>query len=237
MVADPAFAALAPGWAFALHDLSGVPRGVAHVPERPVNRASRGLRLRPTGTEAHAAQPETGRSPAPAMAALATALPALSRGQFPGADSRLATLTHMRRGEPAFDVAPGRREVPCTIRTLTDGPMDALRAEAVALAEAARHGVALEVKEADVFAACANDSEVAARLAAAACAAGLAVEAGLPVRPPEDFGVFDHAAKAAMLIPSAGNGPDLHDPDHDFEDGLIAPGAALLAGAARRVLG
>ncbi|UWQ16215.1 amidohydrolase [Jannaschia sp. M317] len=236
---DSGFAPLAPDWAFALHNEPDVPRGVAHVPDGLASPPSVGLRLAFTGTEAHACAPETGTSPGDAMAALMTALPALSGGTFPQDGYRLVTLTHAVLGAPAFGIAPGRGEVWITCRTTSDASLAELEAmirdQAARAAEAA--GLTLEVTEHDRFLAGINTPEAAALLRAAASEAGLDAVPGVPLRASEDFGRFGHDCPSAMLLLGAGPGPALHNPDFDFDDDLIAPGAALLVGAVRRVTG
>ncbi|PWJ21317.1 amidohydrolase [Jannaschia seohaensis] len=232
---DPRFAPLAPDWAFALHNLPDLPRGVAHVPDGLASAASVGLAIALTGVEAHASAPETGRSPAPELARLMDTLPALSRAVFPAPDFRLVTLTHARLGAPAFGIAPGRGEVFATLRTSSDAALAALEAEARALI-GQPDGLSVEITEHDRFLAGVNDPEAAALLREAAKAAGLEALHGTPLRASEDFGRFGHDCPAAMLLLGAGPGPALHNPDYDFDDRLIAPGAATLAGTARLAL-
>ena len=234
VLADPRFPELAPDMGVALHNLPGLPRGKAIVAPGPACSASRGMRISLQGREAHASSPETGLSPAPALARLVEELPALSAGAGPADPGfRLVTLTHARMGAPAFGVAPGRAELFATLRTPQDDAMEGLVADAVARAEAAArsHGLALEIGWQDVFAACVNAQEPAEALARAAGRAGLDVSAeGLPMRFSEDFGRFGRAAPAALLLLGAGTDhPPLHDPRYDFPDALIADGVALFS--------
>ncbi|SFI41290.1 amidohydrolase [Jannaschia pohangensis] len=236
--ADPAYGALTPDWAFALHNEPDLPRGTAHVPVGLASAPSVGLRLDLTGTEAHACAPETGLSPAAAMARLMAELPALSGGRFPMADYRLVTLCHARLGDAAFGIAPGRAEVLVTARTTSDASLAELVATIRALAERVAHdaGLALAITEHDAFLAGVNHPDAARILHSAASAAGIATQTGVPLRASEDFGRFGHDCPAAMLLLGAGPGPALHNPDYDFDDALIAPGAALLISAARAAL-
>lgn len=232
---DPRFAPLTPDWAFALHNEPDIPRGVAHVPAGLASAPSVGLRLSLTGVEAHACAPEDGVSPGVAIAALMTALPGLSRGTFPADDYRLVTLTHARLGAPAFGIAPGRGEVLVTCRTTSDATLATLVSEVRARAGDAAAGLTLDVSEHDAFLAGVNHPDAARLLREAAAAADLDAQEGLPLRASEDFGRFGHDCPSAMLLLGAGPGPALHNPDYDFDDGLIGPGAHLLLGAARRV--
>lgn len=237
--ADPAFARLTPDWAFAIHNEPDIPHGIAHVPDGLASAPSVGLRIALTGTEAHACAPETGVSPGAAMADLMTALPALSSGEFPSGDYRLVTLTHARLGESAFGIAPGRGEVLVTCRTTSDASLAALveqvRADCTRIA--ARSHLSVDITEHDGFLAGINAPAAVAILRQSATDAGLDAIPGLPLRASEDFGRFGHECPSAMLLLGAGPGPALHNPDYDFDDTLIAPGAALLTRAARHLTG
>lgn len=240
MLADPGFAGLEPDWAFAIHNLPGVPSGVAHLPVGPANCASCGLRIALTGRTAHAAEPELGLSPAPALARLVPGLSALGRGGAPGPGFSLATVTHLRLGEPAFGVAPAEGEMWVTLRAMDDAGLDAMlaRAEALAAAEAEAAGLALAITRHDHFAACANDAGAAAHLGRALAAAGLRVEPGAPMRASEDFGRFRALAPAAMAFVGAGvDHPPLHAGGYDFPDALIAPMVRMWAGLVSDLLG
>lgn len=233
--ADPAFAALAPDWAFALHNEPDIPRGMAHVPAGLASAPSVGLRLTLTGVEAHACAPEDGVSPAVTMAAWMTRLPALSRGTFPNDDYRLVTLTHARLGQPSFGIAPGRAEIFVTCRTASDAGLDDLVADIRDVVRDRPSDLSLEIAEHDRFLAGVNHPRAADILRRAARDAGVDAQEGLPLRASEDFGRFGHDCPSAMLLLGAGPGPALHNPDYDFDDDLIAPGAALLLKAVRAV--
>lgn len=232
VVADRRFAALAPDYAFALHNYPGMKLGHVGVVAGPAACASRGMRLRLTGRTAHASLPETGRSPGLALARLMQDLPGLSRGaDVTDTDFALATVCHARLGEAAFGVAPGEAELFVTLRSLTDTGMTALvdRAEALAREAAAEQGLTLSITYEDVFPTCVNDPEAAEIVQRACRRIGVPHGPGLlPMRASEDFGHFGRDAKLAFLLLGAGERqPALHDPDYDFPDTLIAAAADL----------
>ena len=240
VLADARFGELAPDWAFALHNLPGLPLGRVELREGPVNCASRGMRVILTGRTAHASMPEQGTAPTAAVARLLPALTALGPGGPLTDEFTLVTVTHARLGEPAFGIAPGRAEVWATLRTLTDGGMDRLCAAAEVLcAGAARDaGLAIEIGYDDVFLHCENQPEAVAVLRRALDAEGVAHSAGEPMRPSEDFGRFGQQARAAMFFLGAGRQhPRLHNPDYDFPDELIPLGAAVFMRTLRSLLG
>ncbi|MFN3971102.1 MAG: amidohydrolase [Gemmobacter sp.] len=241
VLADPRFAAIAPDWAFALHNFPGAPLGHCWLKPGPMNCASMGLRIALAGRTAHASEPGAGVSPGPAIARLIPALTDLGQDGPLDPAFRLVTVTHARLGEPAFGIAPGAGEVWATLRTLTDDGMEGLLSEAKALAhaEATAAGLTLALTYHDHFPACTNHPDATARLAAAIRLLGLPLSQGsLPMRASEDFGRFGGCAKSAMLCLGAGEDhPRLHAPDYDFPDTLIAPGARIFDRVIRDILG
>ena len=241
VVADPAFAEIAPDWAFAIHNEPGRAFGYVSTRAGLINCASRGLAIKLSGKTAHAANPEDGLSPARTVSDLIPALSALGTGGALDDTFRLATVTHARIGEATFGIAPGDAIVHVTLRTARDEAMEDMATEARSLAEglAQRDGLAVSFEVKDDFAASINDAEATAVAVAAMDAVGAANgDDGLPMRASEDFGVFGWGAKAAMLC--LGPGEDhaaLHNPDYDFPDDLIPIGAALFDRIARDLLG
>lgn len=242
VLADPAFAPLRPDWAFALHNMPGLPLGAVALKAGPANCASAGLKVVLTGRTAHASAPHTGVSPGLALARLIPQVMALGPG---GEDLdhafRLVTVCHARLGEPAFGIAPGHGELWLTLRTLQDADMAALRAAVVAAveAEAAAGGLGVEMSTHDDFAACTNDPQAVAVLERAMARLGLrSIEDGLPMRGSEDFGRFGSVARSAMMLLGSGTDcPVLHAPDYDFPDDLIGPGVRLFDAVLRDLTG
>jgi amidohydrolase len=241
VLADPKFSAIAPDWAFALHNMPGLPSGRVALDAGLVNCASRGMRITLAGRTAHASMPEHGVSPMAAVASLMPALTALGPGGPLTERFALVTVTHARMGEPSFGIAPGHAEVWATLRTLTDAGMAGLCAEAERLARdtAAVTGLGIEVGYEDVFVHCENDPEAVAQLRRALEAEGVPHhKSELPMRASEDFGRFGRNARTAMFFLGAGeNHPSLHNPDYDYPDELIGVGARVFMRTLRQLLG
>lgn len=242
VLADPAFAPLMPDWAFSLHNMPGIALGQAWLAPGPANCASAGLKIVLSGATAHASLPEDGRAPTPALARLIDGLRALGPGGPMGPGFRLATVTHIRMGEPAFGIAPGAAELWVTLRGIGTGDLDAMldSARDLARGEAEAAGLGVDFEIHDHFHACVNDPQATAVLGRALDAAGIAHDAGdLPMRGSEDFGRFGEAgARSAMLLLGAGTDhPALHTQTYDFPDTLIAQGVAIFDHAIRELLG
>lgn len=242
VLADPQFADLRPDWALSLHNLPGVALGRAWLAQGPANCASLGLKITLSGETAHASQPEAGRAPTPVLARLIEGLGRIGPGGTMGPGFRLATVTHLRMGEPAFGIAPGEGELWVTLRGLRDADLAALHDQAVALAREAAGAAGLEVafEVHDHFAACENHPEATRVLARALEANGIRFDAGdMPMRASEDFGRFGGAgARSAMVFLGSGlEHPALHTQHYDFPDALIAPGVGIFHHAIRALLG
>lgn len=242
VLADPRFAALNPDWAFALHNMPGLPLGHATLRAGTMMCASQGLRVHLAGKTAHASMPETGTSPVHCVARLIPALLALGPGGALTEDFRMVTITHARMGEPAFGISPGYAELWVKLRTREDGPMAAMYEAATALirAEAARDGLAVEFLTQDAFSATVNDAQAIDRLTAALEALHIPHDdRNLPLRGSEDFGRFGAAgAKMAMMFLGSGEAhAQLHNPDYDFPDDLIALGCGIFHRVMRDLLG
>lgn len=241
VLADPAFPDIAPDWAFALHNMPGLPLGRVSLAAGPANCASCGMKIVLSGRTAHASNPEQGISPAPALAKLIPALGALGQGGALEPGFRLVTITHAQLGAPAFGVAPGAGELWLTLRALDDADLADLleRAETFARKAAAEDGLGVEITRHDHFSACVNDAEATEVLRRAIAAEGVPQDQdNLPMRASEDFGRFGGVAKTAMFLLGAGEGrPALHNPDYDFPDDLIPTGARIFHRALRDLLG
>ena len=232
VVADPAYDAIKPDWAFGLHNMPGVAFGQAWLTAGTICCASVGMKIRLTGKTAHAAWPQTGLSPAAALAALIPALTALGAVAPIGPDYRLVTVTHAVLGVPAFGIAPADAEVWATLRTRDNAPMLELRklAETLALVEAETAGLGVQISYHDDFAATINDAQAAAHFVQALDILHIPHSAGdLPTRSSEDFGRFGAGnTKLAMVMLGAGvDHPALHNPDYDFPDDLIPIGVQV----------
>lgn len=241
VIADPRFSDIRPDFAFALHNLPGLPLGAVGVRPGPFTFASEGLAIRLTGRTSHAAQPEAGKSPAAALGTLMKLYPNLPRtlGHPPG--HSLVTLSHARLGEAAFGISPGEADIFLTIRAIDDAMQEELMAAAEALAreEAGLAELGVGFSRHENFAAGHNDPEAARMIAAAAEDLGFEMATvGDPFRWSEDFGRFGAVGKTALFVLGSGEDhPRLHNPDFDFPDALIAPGVAMFVRIAKDLCG
>ena len=241
VLADEKFDEITPDFAFAFHNMPGLPLGKAALKAGPINCASRGLQAILRGKTAHASMPEYGVSPLRAFVRLLPELTALGRAGALDEGYSLVTVTHAEMGERAFGVAPGAAEIWATLRTLTDATMARLVSQAESLVRdvAAADGLRVEFAYRDVFGHCENAPAAVEMLARALDAEGIMWdEDGLPMRASEDFGAFRARAASAMFLLGAGEEhASLHNPDYDFPDDLIAIASGVMMRVARDALG
>lgn len=241
VIQDPAFAAIAPDWAFAIHNEPGLPFGFVGIRSGVMNCASRGLKITLTGRTSHAAEPELAITPLSVLPALLGALQGLGTGGAITDDFTLSTITHVRVGEPSFGITPGDAEILLTLRASRDELIDHLQQQAVSAAAACarRAGLTAAFETHDDFAASINDADAVSLASHAMDALSVAYgEQGVPMRASEDFGAFGWSAKAAMLCLGAGeNHVALHQPEYDFPDDLIPIGTRIFEQIARDLLG
>ncbi|MBN1884863.1 MAG: amidohydrolase [Candidatus Krumholzibacteriota bacterium] len=231
VLADGAFASLAPDMAFALHNLPGYRRRAVVWRNGVFAAASSGLIVDLHGRTAHAAEPQHGRSPALAVAELINAFSALP--QFGTALDRAAKVTviHARVGEIAFGTSPGEGTVMATLRAHDQAVMDELsaRCEKLAIGIARSHGLEVEIRWDEVFPSTENDPGAVRLVVRAAGELGLeTIEAPAPFPWSEDFGNVTRRIPGALFGLGAGRDhPALHHPTYDFPDEILRAGISI----------
>jgi amidohydrolase len=231
VIDDPAFGRIEPDHVLALHNLPGFPLGAVLIRPGTFSCASRGMTVRFRGRTAHAAQPETGISPANSMCRLIDELGDLRSRMNLGDEIAFATVVGARLGARAFGTAPGDAEVMGTLRSETDETMERIVRHAVVAVErlAAADGLQHEITWDDVYPASVNSSDATELIRSAARRRGLELpDVEQPFRWSEDFGHFTARCDGAMFGLGAGeDAAALHDSEYDFADELIGVGATI----------
>lgn len=221
---DRFFTDCTPAMVFSLHNVPGYETGKVLSRRGTICCASRGMSIELTGKTAHAAQPETGISPALPMARLIEYAMDLNSDTAMG-PLCFATVVGAKLGEKAFGTSPGKAQLHITLRAETNERMAALIATLERQVEllASEHGLGYTIGYEDVFDATVNDNEAFAIIKTAAGPQFLQLEE--PFRWSEDFGQYCSRFPGAMFGFGAGtHSPALHDQSYDFPDDLIPHG-------------
>lgn len=241
VLADPKFADVTPDLSFAIHNMPGLPLAHVAVTAGQITCASMGLMIVLTGKTAHASMPETGISPAKAVARIIDGLERFQTGDVVGRGFQRVTLTNVQMGKPVYGITPGSAEIRMTLRRPESDRMPGLVDEVMAMATAvaAVEGLGIAHSTHNFFRACINDPQAAAAFEKAAADMNLGRSHDyVPIRGAEDFGLFGSCSKSALLFIGSGvDKPMVHNPDYDFPDELIPIGAGLFLRVLEQTLG
>lgn len=235
---DPRFAELEPDFAFAFHNVPGFPLGEIVVRSGAMTAASRGMAVSLTGVTAHAAQPETGVSPAAATCRIIERLSQTPDVVVRPDEMAFVTVVGARLGEKAFGTAPGHAEIWATLRSETDDAMSRLVGHAEQIVDqcASAENLQYEIAYEDVFRATTNSHQAVDLLLRSAEDDPVEM-LNEPFRWSEDFGEFATGTHCALFGIGAGTEtPDLHNPGYDFPDELIPRAATILLRIVRQCL-
>ena len=237
---DKKFKSITPDFVFALHNLPGFEEKKILVRENEFAAASKGMIIKLTGKTSHAAEPEKGKNPAPAVAEIITGLNSLPGGTKALKDFSLVTIIHSIIGERAFGTSPGYAEVMATLRSFKNGDMKLLSEEAVKCAKkiSKKYKLKAEISFTEEFPATVNERNCTALIKKVAKENNLKIEnLKTPFRWSEDFGHFTNLFKGALFgLGSGKNHPALHNPDYDFPDEIIKPGILVFYSLINKIL-
>ncbi|MDP8221191.1 MAG: amidohydrolase [Candidatus Stygibacter frigidus] len=240
LMADSRFKALAPDYIFALHNLPGFKKHSLIIREGVFAAASIGMKFWFTGRTSHAGHPENGINPLDAMQSLVTGLSTLSQRICGFQERGLVTVIHLRLGEEAFGTSPGKGVVMATLRSADDNHLQSMAQSAEELAEglADIYELQISIERVEEFAATVNDEGAYKYLEVAAEKSGLEI-----IRREnlfswtEDFSFYGRDyATCFWGLGSGEQQPQLHNPDYDFPDEIIASGKEIFVKLLEEVL-
>ena len=214
---------------FGLHNLPGYPLGTVVLNRRTFAAASTGVVYRLTGRNTHASTPEKGINPGLAVAEIIEQFARLNSGDTNSLDKfRQSTLICVHLGDEAFGTSAGYAEVMFTLRAFTNEAMEHLLATAndIVASAASRHRLSHNASLCEPFLATENRSSWVEYIEEnCGCRSQYTLT---PFRWSEDFANYLQAFPGAMFgIGSGEKHVELHHPDYDFPDALIAPAAQV----------
>jgi amidohydrolase len=231
LLGDPQFEKIEFDRAYAFHNLPGYKEGTLIVRDDVFASASVGLICTFRGESSHAAYPEQGRPPAPAVAGIIDFLEKAGEPDISSRSYAIGTVTYVKIGEKAFGISPGIAEMGITFRAAGDDLLEDIRSETIdKLHELSKnYSLDLETEEIEPFMATINARECTGNVKKAAHAAGINIEESAHPFPwSEDFGRFSQVSDIALVGIGAGiDHPHLHAGNFDFNDRVIQPALNL----------
>lgn len=240
------FAKIRPDYAFALHNFPGFPKHEILCRTGVFMSAVRCMVIKFAGKEAHSAMPETGASPALAIAQLTQAAEEIQQSFDKPEERALIVPVAFKMGfgldgkALGSGISPGFGEAHFTLRSPHNDIVGEMWRLFAAKAEqlATRHGLSITFDAIEHFSASINDGRAVSTIQQAATQNGLTyTELAAPFRAGEDFGEITSRYTGAMFGLGAGeNCAELHNPDYDFPDDLIPTGVRMFKSLVDRCL-
>lgn len=239
-----------PEAAYAIHVLSaGLPGGVFRTRGGTAMAASNVLRVTVRGEGGHGSMPHRAKDPVQAACAMVTALQAWITRTFDVFDPVILTVGTFHAGTQQ-NVIPDTAVFEATVRSFSDAAQARVKDGTVEVCRgiAAAYGVGVDAEFVEMYPVTVND-RAEADFAADAVREALGEERYTPQAQPlqgsEDFSRVLAEVPGAMLFlgaPPAGADPERsannHSPLAEFDDAVLADGAAVYAElAARRLAG
>lgn len=216
-----------PDLCYALHNLPGFSMGAVITKKGSFAAASKGMIIKLSGKTSHAAHPENGISPAPAVASLISWFSRISKNSRGIA----ATLIHVTIGKIAFGTSPGDATVMVTLRAPDSETMRDLAQKIIRQISttATEEHLQYSIEWTEEFPATANAELPVSIIQSSADKLKLKtliLKKSFPWS--EDFGHFTEKYPGALFGLGAGEStPPLHTHDYDFPDQLIPTGIAI----------
>ncbi len=219
-----------PDWILGLHLFPDLAPGRVGVCSGPVTAGNVEFTITCRGRGGHAARPAQCVNPIEAAARLVLALHAMTRTE---PEPLVVSVAEVRAGS-GHNVIPDEAAIKGTLRFLSTRAMDeALAAmRGLMLAVQAQTGARLELATRLDGPPMVLPPDLAGRMAVLAADVAGPDRVDMLTEPSmgaEDFAYFAEALPAAYLRLGCGGGHGLHSPQFDFDEGVMAQGAAVLA--------
>ena len=241
VLSDPIFQDQHFDYAFALHNLPGYPAHSIVLRKGSFTASVKSLSARLDGATAHAAEPESGASPALAISRIIRQFEEWQQPDYERKDFQLITPIQVLMGEEAYGTAAGHGIVRYTLRTWNSERLEKTQKKIEGLLPklAKEYGLEVGWDWLEEFYSNHNEEAAATAIGDTAQALGLqAVWRDYPFKWGEDFGLFTQHFPGAMFGLGIGQeAPALHRPDYDFLDDVIPTGVGMFEGLARKWCG
>ena len=224
------------GEIYGLHNIPGYPRNHVLTIDGTFACASTGLEIHMIGTASHAAYPEAGKNPGPALARLLLEIEKLTEEYNRSREFVRMTLIGMDIGSANYGVAASEGTLRMTVRAEREKVFAVYVDEIKQIAQntADDGGFTLDIQEIARFPATENHAVNVDKLRKCAADQNIVVtELAEPMRWSEDFGYYLQETKGAFF--GVGDGEDhaqLHTAGFEFPDEIIETAVKMFVGLA-----
>ena len=219
------------------HTYPWYPAGSIGIRPGPVMAAADHFVVRIRGKGCHAAHPERGNDPIPALAAMIAAFQTIISRRTDPIDSAVVSITRVEAGN-TWNVIPEDAMMEGTVRAMTAAVRDDIhrRMELMATETARAYGCEAGIEYERGPDPVVNDAETCERAADTARRLGMRVETNPPTMIAEDFSEYLKLAPGAMFRIGTGGGYDNHHPSFAADPAALYPAARFFAALAAKEL-
>ena len=222
---------------YGMHNWPGLEPGQFAVRDGPQMGAVDFFTITVQGRGGHAALPHLTVDTSVAASAIVMAAQSIAARNVDPLKTVVLSIGGMRSDTDTFNVIPDRVTLKGTVRYLEPEVQDLVIERLTAIAEttAAAYGATAVLDYTKQVGATINDPAAAARAAEVArSVSGDVIRNMPPVMPGEDFSDMLNQRPGAYLFIGNGDSADLHHPEYDFNDEIIAAGCSWYAEMAER---
>ena len=212
------------------HTIASLPAGTLGIKPGPVMAAVDRFHVTLRGRGCHAAHPDKGVDPIPAMAAMVQSLQTIvSRSMHPFAP-RLVSITHVEAGN-TWNVIPESAAFEGTIRTLdaADRTLAETRFRQIVAGTAAAYGVSADVAWTHGSPAVVNDERLCMLARQVAAQVGLTATLQENTLGAEDFSLYGQGRPALFVRVGTGGEYPAHHPRFTVDPQALYPAARFFA--------
>ena len=219
------------------HTYPWFPAGTIGIRPGPVMASADRFSVCIRGKGCHAANPDMGIDPIPALGAMISAFQTVVSRQINPFDGAVVSITHVEAGN-TWNVTPETAFLEGTVRAMTEAVRDDIHQslEQMAASTAKAYGCEAEFEYERGPAPVLNDAGVCERAASAARELGLRVDVNPPSMIAEDFSAYLKLAPGALFRIGTGGGFDNHHPSFTADPSALLPAARFFATLAEREL-
>ena len=221
---------------FALHNLPGVEAGKFVFRAGPTMASSDNVTIHLTGRGGHAAFPHETKDAVVAASSIVMALQSIVSRNVDPLKTGVVTVGALHAGE-ANNVIAQEARLELSVRALDPEVRTLLKARIVALVtlQAQSYGVQADIDWRDGYAVLVNsarETDIATAVATRLFGAENVEPQGPPITASEDFAFMLNEVPGCYFFvgnggPGTAGGCNVHNPGYDFNDDIIAPGAAF----------